>query len=171
MQDAAMREVPLIVGQPAPAFVLHDASGHPTLSPRGVPWMLVFARRWSPDREPELLAVRAQLRGLGARLIVVTETGAWSFEPRGDGARFSPMTSKLEADLAQLAARYGVSPGTDAAFLVDEAGLVRFTQVPPMRLAVNLPVALGAAVAAVMQPRRQATRAIAGALQRAAAAA
>jgi xanthine dehydrogenase YagT iron-sulfur-binding subunit len=155
-RSIAMREAPLCVGHTAPAFVLHEAGAAASASPRGVPWVLAFARAWTPGHQQEMAAIRAQLRGLGAVMIVIADAGVWWFDPDLDVDRFAAPWAKLDDDVATIAGRYGVAPGTDAAFVIDEKGLIRFAHVPADRLAVNLPSALGAATSSLMQARRQA---------------
>ncbi|HVV83577.1 MAG TPA: 2Fe-2S iron-sulfur cluster-binding protein [Kofleriaceae bacterium] len=150
-----MRHAHLRAGDSAPSFVLHEASGLSCSSPRGIPWVLAFARGWVPDgRDEEQAAIRAELRGLGADMIVVADAGVWSFRPDDDLERFATPAPRLASDIAAVAERYGVAPGTDAAFVIDEAGVVRFAHTPADRLAVHLPSALGAATNALRRARR-----------------
>src|ERR1041384_1165006 len=75
---------PIAVGMVAPSFVLHgDAQRQLSSSEtRGRPWVLAFARRWVPGVDTD--AIRAQLRGLGAILFIVSDAGVWSFRPDDD---------------------------------------------------------------------------------------
>lgn len=151
-----MRHAPLTVGATAPAFVVHEASGRSSSSPRGEPWVLAFAHGWTPDGDPdEQDAIRAQLRGLGAVMIIVGDAGVWWFRPDDDLERFASPGPRLTLDVAAMAERYGVVDGTDAAFVVDAGGIVRFALVPAERLAVNLASALDAASAGLVSARRQ----------------
>jgi len=55
----------------------------------GRPWVLAFVADWTPPREHEDdRRIRAQLRGLGAILIVIADAGVWSFRPDDDAERF-----------------------------------------------------------------------------------
>jgi xanthine dehydrogenase YagT iron-sulfur-binding subunit len=112
----------------------------------GEPRVIAFAHAWSPDDEsPEAIrAIRAQLRGLGAGLLVVSPAGAWSVraddaiervdspEATGPG-HGDPGGHGDHGDLATLAARYHVAPGDDAVFVLDGRGVVRFTHRMPPR--------------------------------------
>jgi hypothetical protein len=64
---------PITAGNVAPSFVLHGADGRSLSSSeaRGRPWVLAFAAGWSPGSDAD--AIRAQLRGLGAILFVVSD--------------------------------------------------------------------------------------------------
>jgi xanthine dehydrogenase YagT iron-sulfur-binding subunit len=90
--------------------------------------VLAFAREWAPahDRERDA-ALRAQLRGLGAVMIIAADAGLWWFRPDDDVERLAAPGPALAAELAALAGRYEVAAAHDAVFVVDGAGIVRFT--------------------------------------------
>jgi xanthine dehydrogenase YagT iron-sulfur-binding subunit len=71
--------------------------------------------------------IRAQLRGLGAELFVLSDHGVWSFRADDDVDCY---TDRLPADLATAALLYGVRDGRDAVFVIDAEGLVRFAYRP-----------------------------------------
>jgi xanthine dehydrogenase YagT iron-sulfur-binding subunit len=76
-----------------------------------VPVVLAFAADWLPpseDAEESLDVVRAQLRGLGATLVVLSNDGIWSFRPDDDVERFAPASPEVAAAIAELALRYRV---------------------------------------------------------------
>lgn len=130
------------VGSAAPEVALGDSASPPPL-----PRVLAFVRGWSPSRvrPADLLAMRAELRGLGADLFVIAEAAAWSIRP--DDAIESCGTI---ADRARLAESYGVSPGRDAIFVIDERAEVRFVHRSVAPLAASLPAALTAAGEAML---------------------
>ena len=152
---------PIAVGTSGPSFVLHGDAGPPLSSSeaRGRPWVLAFARGFTP-RDPAIGSIRAQLRGLGAILFVVSDAGVWSFRPDDDvdlSARASP---RLGREIDELAARCGIAPGEDGVFVIDEAGGVRFALAPSDALASRLAEALAAAGRELLglAPRRGVTR-------------
>lgn len=165
-------EPPLAVGMPGPSFVLHSESARdsgvitaPLASSeaRGRPWVLAFARRWRSPFDPIAgaiagntpaadhsaarrdAAIRAQLRGLGAILFIVSDTGVWSFRPDDDIELAARPSDRLRHEISELRARCGVRAGDDAVFVIDEAGIVRFAQSPSAELTQTLAVALDAA--------------------------
>src|SRR6267154_2791577 len=121
---------PIAVGTVAPSFVLHgDARGPLSSSEaRGRPWVLAFARRWTPGRDDE--AIRAQLRGLGAILFIVSDAGVWSFRPDDDIELSAGPSPRLRREIAELGARCGVAGGDDGVLVIDGNGIVRFVQAP-----------------------------------------
>ena len=136
---------PITVGTMAPSFVLHDDARRPLSSSetRGRPWVLAFARRWTPGGDAG--AIRAQLRGLGAILFVVSDAGVWSFRPDDDIELSAAASTRLRRELDELGARCGVASGDDAVFVVDGDGIVRFAHAPSAELTTTLASALDAA--------------------------
>ncbi|HEY5935796.1 MAG TPA: (2Fe-2S)-binding protein, partial [Kofleriaceae bacterium] len=112
-----------------------------------------FIRDWLGEHEPpdELVAIRAELRGLGAELVVLSETGVWSFRPDDDVDRYGS-GPQLAREIARLAERYGVSPGSEAVFVVDERNQVRFAHRASGALESSLADALAAAGEALLAP-------------------
>ncbi len=97
------------------------------------PLVVAFASRWSAEGESaeDVATIRAELRGLGTVLIVLSDTGIWSFRPDDDLERLAPRDAALDAIITRLASRYGVRRAKDgtlplAVFLVDAEGTVRF---------------------------------------------
>jgi xanthine dehydrogenase YagT iron-sulfur-binding subunit len=117
----------------------------------GRPWVLAFMTSWDPVRVPprELSTIRAQLRGLGAQLVILSSAGTWSFRPDDDIERF---TSGEAETIAATAERYEVAPGCDAVFVHDGAGKVRFSHIADGPLESSLAGALEAAGAAMLTP-------------------
>ena len=134
------------VGSLAPPFALHPADGRSlaSLDGRGRPWVLAFARSWSADgaSAESLAAIRAELRGLGAVLIVLSDGGAWSFSPDDDVERIATGVD-LADEIADAARRYGVAG--DAVFVIDAGGVVRFVYESIGPLSPSLADALGEA--------------------------
>ena len=137
----------LKVGSIAPPFALHPAEGRAlaSLDGGGRPWVLAFARGWSAAGESaeSIAAIRAELRGLGAVLLVLGDGGAWSFSPDDDVERITAGDADLAAEIADAARRYGVVG--DAVFVIDGRGVVRFAHVPAGSLSPSLADALGEA--------------------------
>jgi xanthine dehydrogenase YagT iron-sulfur-binding subunit len=140
---------PIAVGMAAPSFVLHGDARRPLSSSelRDRPWVLAFVRAWTPDRggAAETAALRAQLRGLGAILFVISDAGVWSFRPDDDVELMAAPSRSLRREIAELAARYGVDRDDDGVFVVDGDGVVRFAHAPSGELTATLADALDAA--------------------------
>jgi xanthine dehydrogenase YagT iron-sulfur-binding subunit len=150
---------PITVGMSAPSFVFHcsrhgsgsrHSSGHcddgRTLSSseaRGRPWVLAFVRRWTPTSEGA--QIRAQLRGLGAILFVVSDAGVWSFRPDDDIELSVGPSRRLRREIAELGARCGVGRRDDGVLVVDGDGIVRFVHAQRGELTLALADALDAA--------------------------
>jgi xanthine dehydrogenase YagT iron-sulfur-binding subunit len=105
--------------------------------------VLAFARRWTPGHDDE--AIRAQLRGLGAILFVISDAGVWSFRPDDDIELSAGPSSRLRREIAELGARCGVAGGDDGVLVIDGDGIVRFVQAPSGELTAALASALEAA--------------------------
>jgi xanthine dehydrogenase YagT iron-sulfur-binding subunit len=136
---------PIAVGTVAPSFVLHGDAQRPLSSSesRGRPWVLAFVRRWTPGVDAG--AIRAQLRGLGAILFIVSDAGVWSFRPDDDVELSAGPSRRLRRELAELGARCGVDAGEDGVFVVDGDGIVQFALAPSGELTSTLAGALEAA--------------------------
>jgi xanthine dehydrogenase YagT iron-sulfur-binding subunit len=136
---------PITAGNVAPSFVLHGADGRSLSSSeaRGRPWVLAFAAGWSPGSDAD--AIRAQLRGLGAILLVVSDAGVWSFRPDDDVELSVRPWPRLSGELAEVGARFGVPSGEDGVFVVDGDGMVRFAHAPGVDLSASLAGALASA--------------------------
>ena len=121
----------------------------------GRPRVLAFVRAWHPESTAprELSSIRAQLRGLGATMIIASDAGAWSFAPDDDLERFTPndgSTIKTPRALATLAAQHGVESDEDAVFVLDGDGKVRFSHLAGGALQSSLARALAAAGEALL---------------------
>jgi len=138
-------DAPIAVGMEAPSFVLHGDARRALSSSeaRGRPWVLAFVRRWAPDVDAD--AIRAQLRGLGAILFIVSDAGVWSFRPDDDVELSAAPSRTLRRELAVLGTRWGVDPGEDGVFVIDGDGVVRFALAPSGELTSTLAGALDAA--------------------------
>src|SRR5215468_900834 len=115
----SIMRTPIAVGIAAPSFVLHGDARRLLSSSecRGRPWVLGFVRRWTPDADAG--AIRAQLRGLGALLFIVSDAGVWSFRPDDDVELSIGPSPQLRRELADLGGRYGVARGDDGVFVID----------------------------------------------------
>src|SRR5688572_23391199 len=101
------------VGAAAPELFLHDVAGHTAMAPlaRRQPWVLAFVHTWPPR---DLDAIRAELRGLGAMLVALSPSGAWTFRPDDDSDR----VADASGDVHVCAARWGVGD-REAVFVID----------------------------------------------------
>jgi len=114
------------------------------------PRVLAFAREWSPRDLPrdDLHAIRSALRGMGAELVVLAESGVWSFRPDDDPDELADYSDRLAGDVAIAALLYAVRDGRDALFVIDERGAIRFVHREP-RVGPRLAAAVAAAAEAV----------------------
>ncbi|HET9623829.1 MAG TPA: 2Fe-2S iron-sulfur cluster-binding protein [Kofleriaceae bacterium] len=139
----------LAIGELADGVVIGGLARYPAT---GQPRVLAFAHAWSPA-DDELRALRAELRGLGAELLVLSPRGAWSVRP-DDPVEALP-ADQLADDVAAAAGRYGVVAGHDAVFVIDGGGVLRFAHRPAAPIASGQ---LAAALAiAGRELRRRAT--------------
>ena len=99
----------------------------------GQPLVLAFLTGWDPTcaADEALGGARAELRGLGAVLLVAAEDALWCFRPDDELELFASVDTGSGPDLLALRTRYGVHPGTPSAlFVIDDAGIVRFVHAP-----------------------------------------
>jgi xanthine dehydrogenase YagT iron-sulfur-binding subunit len=80
-----------------------------------------------------LRAIRAQLRGLGAELIVLSSGGVWVVRA-DDPVEQLAYGQDLACDVAAAAIQYGVDTGYDAVFVIDGRGVVRFAHRSDQRI-------------------------------------
>ena len=144
---------PPTIGAIAPEFVVHAARGALAPASTDQPRVLAFVRDWSAERhKPEdVRAIRAQLRGIGAELLVLAPSGVWSFRPDDDPDQLADHSDRLAGDIATAALLYGVRDGRDAVFVIDEDGVIRFAH-RELRMGARLIDALSAACEAVLAP-------------------
>ena len=111
----------LQVGARAPDVITGPQSRRPA-----EPRVLAFVRdaAFAPDQVTA--ALRAQLRGLGAELLVLAPAGAWRVS-----ADDPPEPAAV--DVTAAAAGYGVVDGREAVFVIDGRGIVRFAHRPDHR--------------------------------------
>lgn len=113
----------------APDLTLSTVSGLERRISHGEPRVLAFLQHRLGHEPPrELAAIRAELRGLGAELLVISPHGIWSV--RADDPLevvTGPAGDARITDAVQTAERYGVASGSDAVTVIDERGIVRFT--------------------------------------------
>ena len=96
----------------------------------GQPVVLVFAADWGEPSRETLDAVRAELRGLGAALLVLSQVSWFCFRPDDELEVVEP-TAALSSGVSKLLEQYEVKPAALAAgrltlCLLDEQGAVRF---------------------------------------------
>jgi xanthine dehydrogenase YagT iron-sulfur-binding subunit len=119
----------------APGFTLRGARGQ-TLSLgdlRGRPVVLVFAQAWGAECRADSDCIRAELRGLGAVLLVLSSTGVLWFGADDDVEIFALPDDRLDEQVAATARAYGAVSAADGAitpvlFLLDGEGMVRFVR-------------------------------------------
>jgi hypothetical protein len=118
----------------------------------GRPRVLALLRGWDASTAPpeELAAIRAQLRGLGATLVIASDAGAWSFAPDDELERESDAATPVARAILELAQRHGREAGDEAVFVVDGDGEVRFAHVEEGVLQTTLADALASAGEAVL---------------------
>jgi xanthine dehydrogenase YagT iron-sulfur-binding subunit len=78
-------------------------------------------------------SIRAELRGLGAVLVVFSDTGIWSFRPDDEMERRSPGGTEVDVEVERVAALYGVPRTADGALpvsvlVLDADGAIRFSR-------------------------------------------
>jgi xanthine dehydrogenase YagT iron-sulfur-binding subunit len=141
-----------------PAGSARPAAARVSIRDLGVPVVLAMVREWrfGEEEDERLGRIRAELRGLGAVLIVVSSAGVWSFRPDDDIERFVAGDVGLDDQLAEaIAARGGSLRGGEAMFVFDERGHVRFARAlerEPHAVAESLVEGLGAAGRAMVAP-------------------
>lgn len=101
------------------------------------PVVLVFLTDWSPASAlpDDLAAVRAELRGLGAVLVVLSDVGLFLFRPDDEVERFARAADLDLGDVHAAHAAFGLkrcasgSLTTPALFVIDGNGVLRFAHV------------------------------------------
>jgi xanthine dehydrogenase YagT iron-sulfur-binding subunit len=122
-------------GSQAPPFAV-PVAGRETISLEtfgGQPVVLAFLSDWDPSRTTDEVcgAARAELRGLGAVLLVAAEESLWCFRPDDELELVASMATGSGPGLLALRRRYGVHAATSSAlFVIDEAGIIRFAHPP-----------------------------------------
>jgi xanthine dehydrogenase YagT iron-sulfur-binding subunit len=96
----------------------------------GQPLVLVFAARWGDADRETLEAIRTELRGIGAALVVATERRAFCFRPDHDVEEQAPTELREPLALSSLHRCYGIRPievasGALVLTLLDEEGNLR----------------------------------------------
>jgi xanthine dehydrogenase YagT iron-sulfur-binding subunit len=137
-------------------------SAVPALAEAGdVPVVVAFVRAWSGEDGPTgtLRSIRAQLRGLGAVLVVFSDTGIWSFRPDDEMERRSSGRAEVDVEVDRVAALYGVEraiggESTVTVLVLDADGAVRFSRsreadeaIPPVETLLDALSAAGRGVA------------------------
>lgn len=122
--------------------------------------VLAFVRGWSIEAldAQTVQALRERIRSLGAELIVLSDRGAWAFNPDDD--TFGEYRDRIAGDLATATTLLSPCVDQNAVFVLDGAHVIRVGHE-----AANLPEALDAAAELlvmrrldqVTQPRRRAS--------------
>ena len=116
----------------APALVGGPQSRHR-------PRLLAFVRAWSID-DADVGQLRRRLAQLDSELVILCDEGAWSFDRDRQ-----PLRCELAVDTAREL--YEVT--TDAVFVIDHRGFMRFAHRPDRPLTASLHEALDAAAEAL----------------------
>jgi xanthine dehydrogenase YagT iron-sulfur-binding subunit len=77
--------------------------------------------------------IRAELRGLGAELVIVSPGGIWAVRPDDPVEALAGAGAALADEVAAAAQRYGVLADDEAVFVVDGRGVVRFSYRLPVQ--------------------------------------
>jgi xanthine dehydrogenase YagT iron-sulfur-binding subunit len=110
------------IGAHAPELLL---SGLEDRASHGEPRVLAFVHDGlRGDRPAGLAAIRAELRGLGAALVVVSPAGVWSVRADDPLEPLAAGGDALAAEVACAAQCYGVTD--DAVFVIDGRDVIRF---------------------------------------------
>ena len=102
--------------------------------------------------------LRAELRGLGAMLVIVSEEGIWSFRPDDDLELSVPREELDEGRMDDLRAAYGVDAGVPAFFIIDGESKLRFSsqltasRSPSIKMVASALSAAGRATVAEPEP-------------------
>ena len=118
---AAQWDLRTFAGQPIVLAFLNDRDGDDRPGRRDV-------GQTSPA---DLAQGRAELRGLGAVLLLISRRGLWSFSPDDELEMFAPPGSLADAELAALRAWLGPPQTTDALFVLDASLHVGFARSLP----------------------------------------
>jgi xanthine dehydrogenase YagT iron-sulfur-binding subunit len=111
----------------------------PALAEAGdAPVVVAFVPTWSGDERPggHLRSIRAELRGLGAILVVFSPAGIWSFRPDDEMERRSFRGVDVSAEVGRVAGLLGLEPATQVSddtasltiLVLDADGVVRFAR-------------------------------------------
>lgn len=115
-----------IVGSPAPRIALTGLSQSLEGDSARV---VAFVDHADLSAEPQAIrAIRAQLRGLGAELVVLARSELWRLRA-DDAAEWLAGGEHLANEIAHIRYHYGLRGG-DAVFVVDSSGVVRFAHRP-----------------------------------------
>ncbi|WP_394824237.1 2Fe-2S iron-sulfur cluster-binding protein [Pendulispora albinea] len=123
-------EARLDVGQRVPPFDVRDRRGRKVMPKAfaGQAMLLTFfdGCGWRDAPDSTIQALRAELRGLGAVLVMVSSDGIWCFRPDDDW-ELCVGSQELDREyLDALRASYGVERAYPAFFIVDGRSKLRF---------------------------------------------
>jgi len=123
-----------MMSERAPSLRLRDARGGAlSLDLReGETLVVVFADGADlasrPASKAGLDPLRAELRGLGASLLIVAEDGLWRFRPDDEIELCAPRDTIDATSLYELRLRYVVPTDVLSVFLIDGQGVLRFAR-------------------------------------------
>src|SRR4029079_134710 len=117
-----------------PPVTLDRFGGQPvalalSLCPLETSWKNEGDPRRGLAEDDTLAAVRAELRGLGAVLLLGFDDGALCLGPEDEVWRIGSGDARDAADRAAMRARYGVSPGATGLFIIDGDRRLRFSHI------------------------------------------
>ncbi len=139
-----------VVGKRAPPLGLRDTKGRAlSLDLRdGETLVVAFADRAAlfalPVFEAAQDRLRAELRGLGASLLVLADDGVWRFRPDDDVELRAGRESIDPRSMCELRRRYSVPGDALSLFLIDGKGTLRFARSIPSKDEEAMPVLVAA---------------------------
>ncbi len=133
--EDAVDDIGLAIGQQAPPFGLTDRHGRAVMPAafdgQTVILALFDACGWEHAPEGAISALRAELRGLGAVLVIVSGEGIWCFRP-DDDLELCVRAEELDgARLDALRQRFRVTCGMQAFFIIDGDSKLRLARKLP----------------------------------------
>jgi hypothetical protein len=138
-----------------PLFSLRGAPGQVVTLERFRGQPIVLALSSGAGELPEearndgaLEAVRAELRGLGAVLLLISDDGVLAFGPEDEICRVGRGDARDAAGRGEVRARYGVPPGATGLFVIDGDLRLRFSHVAAASEGGALPTIAAALAAA-----------------------
>ena len=153
-----MDEPPSRNFQVAPSFrVRNRANEEISLSAfEGEPVILAFLDTWQRNDGDALTdAIRAQLRGLGAALIVVAEDGVFAYRPEDAVHVHTARSDLADGQIAVLRHRYRAAQGELSLFVVDAGSKLRLAR----RLRIEGRDVRGALLSSLVAAARDVTKA------------
>jgi xanthine dehydrogenase YagT iron-sulfur-binding subunit len=101
--------------------------------------LLAFLDAWTDTAADVLSDIRAELRALGAVLVLLSSEGVYLFRADADVERVARAGELDPSDLSAARSTFGLrAPSTSALFVIDEKRIVRFSHRWPEQEAVDL---------------------------------